>query len=54
VANRYVAYPLTITKTANGYIVENKSAGSGPDLVYVFANMADMTYWLGLNEQPPE
>lgn len=54
VANRYVQYPIKITKTANGYVVEAASGQNGPEYTYVFANQADLTYWLGLNEQPPE
>lgn len=51
-ANRFIPYPLSITKTANGYTVKTTASDTGPEYTYVFANMSDLTYWLSLNEQP--
>lgn len=48
--NQFVQYPITIQKAINGYVVYKANA-SIDDPRYVFATMADLSYWLGLNEE---
>jgi hypothetical protein len=50
-ANQFLQYPYQISKAVNGgYIcVDPKDANN----FYAFSTQADLTYWLGLNEQAP-
>lgn len=49
-ANQFVQYPYVVHKTANGYMI-CPFPDSADQFEYVFATMADLTYWMGLNEQ---
>jgi len=58
-ANKFVQYPYSLEKATNGgYIVRSQVIPGLPQPVaptqdvYVFATLADLTYWIGFNEQP--
>lgn len=50
-ANQYMEYPYIIEKGMNGgYVVRDIT---DPRKFYAFSTQADLTYWIGLNEQAP-